>query len=396
MPQSKDKPNDLERENALLRSQRESLQVIQAEKDALQEIYAQSQTRFKTIFEESSLGKKIIDEKLNIIQVNKMLLKILGYDEAELIGRQITEFSPPDHVSKWEKLRKELWLSSDPRTSFSIDTCLVRKDKSIITCHVTSIVFLDNGVRLGYTIVEDITDRIEAERLKKELEDKEHLLELKANEQKRHKELFETIIRTQEEERERIAEQLHNSLGQMLYAVKIKLSQIRLTPGEQQENIATLSEANTLLSDSISECRRTAHHLLPRILNDFGLRDAIEDLSRQFNSTVKFKVDFESLAPIKEKYVEIVIFRIVQELFLNIVKHAAATEANCIVRIDKKAMTIVVHDNGKGLEPGALKKNGIGLSAMKSRVKHMEGTFDISSQAQKGTTVTITLPRRKF
>jgi len=394
MSQHNERITELERENALLKSQIESLNKIQNEKDFLQEEYNNSQNRFKTIFDESSFGNKIIDEELVIIQVNAALMKILGYDKTELLGRKIIEFTHPEFVSEWEKLRIELWSPSNHRTSFSIDTCLIKKDKSVIWCHVTSILFLDNGNCLGYTIFEDITVRKEADRVKDELVKREHLLELKNQEQKQQQELFEVTIRTQEEERERIAEQLHNSLGQMLYTVKLNLAQLKLKEHGDKERIEQVDKVERLLSESIVECRRTSHSLLPALLKDFGLKVAIEDMCGQLNVGIKVKCKFECTNPIQDKYVEVVVFRTIQELLLNVVKHAEATEAFCKVSVSEDSISITVEDNGKGFISTETKGKGIGLSAIKSRIGLMRGNVEISSKINGGTKVAISLGRK--
>lgn len=328
--------------------------------------------------------------------MNERLLEILGYEESELLGNQILKFTHPDFVNEWEKLRKELWCQSNSRSSFSIDTCLIRKNGTVVWCHVTSILFEDNGNRLGYTVVEDVSDRKEAEYIKEELAKREHLLALKDQEHKNQRNLLETVILTQEAERERIAEQLHNGLGQMLYAVKLNLEQFTLSTTAKALDDHMVREAKEMLSRCIMECRRTAHHLLPKVLNDFGLKAAPDDLCRQFHPSINFKFQFERLASIKEKYAEVIIFRIVQELLLNIAKHAKASEGACKVQIGKKQVTITVEDNGKGLMTNPLPKNGLGLSLIRSRIDQMHGSFDISSGPQQGTIITFSIPLSNF
>lgn len=100
----KDAINQLEYELARLRAQVEQTASFQAEKDRLEAEYQRSQQRFRTIFEESVIGKKIIDDQLRIVQANKALLKMLGYDESEMLGRLITDFAHPDFVAHWKKL----------------------------------------------------------------------------------------------------------------------------------------------------------------------------------------------------------------------------------------------------------------------------------------------------
>ena len=392
MLQDNDKLAELERENTFLKSQVESLHKIQGEKDVLLREYNGSQSRFKTILEESSLGNKIINDDLKIIQVNKALVAMLGYADTELVGRKITEFTHPEFVQEWEKLRRELWCSADPHTSFGIDTCLIKKDNSSIWCHVTSIIFFDNDRQLGYTILEDISVREEAKRIKDELIRKEHLLELKSLEKKQQQELFELAIQAQEEERERIAEHLHDSLGQMLYAVKLNLDQfkIKVHGGDKEQ----LERVNKLLTESISECRKVSHDLLPRLLKDFGLDVAIKDMCEQLAPGIKVNCELIGLFPIEDKYVELVVFRTVQELLLNAVEHAKANQVTCKVKIDRHSISVLVDDNGKGF-PSEIKGNGIGLSAIKSRIGLMGGSVEISSKMNQGTKVVITLPREK-
>jgi PAS domain S-box-containing protein len=387
---------ELEKENLSLTDELETLRRNSRESERNQHGHHESLAHYKTIFEESSLGNKIIDSDLKILKVNRKIEEMLGYKEAELVGKQIIAFTPPRLAGTWRRLQKELWLASHPRTSFNIVTCLIRKDGSFVWCQVVSIVFNHQGSRLGYTILEDISERIAAERSKAEMMEKEFSSKLEEQGVKKERELFENIVRTQEEERERIAEQLHNSLGQLLYAVKINLNQVKLKSGVDVRSTMALDEANKLLSESIQECRRTAHYLLPGILTDYGLKEAIATLCRQFQPALFMRFHFTGMSTINEKYAEIVIFRTIQELFLNIVKHAEASQGTCSVHIGDTDLLVTVTDNGKGFDLGEMRKNGIGLSAMKRRIEQMTGTFDISSTLKRGTTVKIALPRRKF
>jgi len=120
--------------------------------------YEQSQIRFRTVFENSPLGQKIITSDLVIRQVNEAVLKMLGYTHtADLVGRKIIEFAHPDHRPDWHELQKRLWEHKLP--SFSLETCLVRADKSSFWCQVHSVLVPDEDGELGYTILEDISER---------------------------------------------------------------------------------------------------------------------------------------------------------------------------------------------------------------------------------------------
>ncbi|HEY0899571.1 MAG TPA: PAS domain-containing sensor histidine kinase [Sphingobacteriaceae bacterium] len=125
------------------------------------ELYKESQIRFRTVFEHSTLGNKIISSDLKIIQVNQALLDMLGYSKEELIGSHILDFAHPAFKNDWFLLQQQLWQRQRP--SFRLETCLQRKDGSYFDCNVTTILFIDEGETFGYTIIEDITERKKTE-----------------------------------------------------------------------------------------------------------------------------------------------------------------------------------------------------------------------------------------
>jgi two-component system sensor histidine kinase VicK len=161
------KLTQLEAENKVLSEDNLHLRSLQSlnedskKRILLEQEYQESQHRFRTIFEQSTFGNKIISSDLNITQVNKALEKMLGYSKEQLVGTKILAYSHPDYINRWHKLQENLWKKQLP--SFQIETCLVRKDGSTMWCSVTSILFQDEGQTLGYTILEDITERKSAE-----------------------------------------------------------------------------------------------------------------------------------------------------------------------------------------------------------------------------------------
>jgi two-component system sensor histidine kinase VicK len=164
----------LQQENARLRSSNQG--TIQRFEEQLgnEQAYQDSQHRFKTVFEQSILGKKIIGEDLRILQVNPALQAMLGYSEKELVSTNILAYSHPHFVHTWHELQKKLWKEKIP--SFGIETCLVRKDGSSFWCKVTSILFTDDGDTLGYTILEDISERKAIEEKVNKLYDSQEIM----------------------------------------------------------------------------------------------------------------------------------------------------------------------------------------------------------------------------
>lgn len=151
---------------ALEKENNELKKAVRSEKKATATAFLESKTIFKTIFESSRLGNKIINRDLTIIEANMAMITLLGFSaKHDLVGKKITDYAPDNRRSDWVILQDKLWQNTTP--FFSLETCLVRADGTIIWCHVTSILFVDNGETLGYTIIEDVTEQYNL-RLQKE------------------------------------------------------------------------------------------------------------------------------------------------------------------------------------------------------------------------------------
>lgn len=372
----------LEEEIRSLRAELAGARSLAQERDRLDREYWDSKKRFETIFNESSLGKKIIDADLRIVRVNQALIDILQYSEKELMGVNILDLSHPDFRENWHALRAELW--GNHRQSFSIDACIIRKDQSSLWCHVTSIIFEDGGHNLGYTVIEDISERKRLEQVEMDLREKELLLQQQA-------EVVKATLNTQERERERIAEGLHNSLGQLLFAAQIELNKV-VNLRDQRESDAALRNARDLLYKSITECRQISHQLMPLVLHDFGLEAAIRAICKDMSGAVNFTCDILLENPKNEKYFEIVVYRLIQELMLNIGKHSEATRGQVSIQESGGEVTITVTDNGKGFDPQAVGCKGIGLSGIRNNVRLLNGRYEIRTAPGNGCVVIVHLP----
>jgi len=239
---------------------------------------------------------------------------------------------------------------------------------------------LDDGVVLT---VENITERKKAEDTIKKMETvQQH-------------ELFKATLDAQEEERKRIAESLHNGLGQILYGAKLTLNDLRLKPGDiWQENYQQIvQDTEKLLTEAINETRRMSHELIPTVLEDFGLKTAIEDICRQFKHVLSISCSFKGLPAKSDQYIEIAVYRIIQELVTNIIKHAGATEASIHIDIDSN-INITVKDNGRGFTNKPGKEDGIGLKTIQGNIKMLNGKLTITSTPGEGSTINITIPNK--
>lgn len=151
----------LKEENLSLKAAQVPLTINSNEQGIPEKKHPESQGRYLGVFENSLLGNKIIASDLKILQVNQSMVELLGFDTKEdIIGKQILEFSHPDFKEDWQLLQEKLWSHKLP--SFSVETCLLRKDGSAFWVNVTSILFIEEGETLGYTLIENIQARKDA------------------------------------------------------------------------------------------------------------------------------------------------------------------------------------------------------------------------------------------
>ena len=202
----------------------------------------------------------------------------------------------------------------------------------------------------------------------------------------------QSLLKGQEEERSRIAKDLHDGLGGLLSGVKLQLGAMKGNLVLTEENGLAFNRVLVNLEDSISEMRRIAHNMMPETLLKFGLPQALQDysdgLSRQQDFTIQ--CEFRGMEKRMDNSTEVVIYRIVQELINNAVKHSGATAILVqIMRHEEEYLNITVEDNGKGFDPGQTGAGSAGLRNIASRVKYLNGKMDIQSEPGRGTSVYI-------
>ena len=202
----------------------------------------------------------------------------------------------------------------------------------------------------------------------------------------------DSMLKGQEEERSRLAKDLHDGLGGLLSGVKFSLSNMKdnliITP----DNMAVFERSLDMIDTSIKELRRVAHNMMPEMLTKFGLDEALKEYCNSINATNLVSVKYQSMGldTRMEKSSEIIIYRIIQELLNNIIKHAAATEAMVQLIKEEGRLSIITEDNGKGFDRALLKNNkGVGLTSIQSRVDYLKGRLEIHSEPGKGTLVNI-------
>ena len=206
----------------------------------------------------------------------------------------------------------------------------------------------------------------------------------------------EAILKGEENERGRLAQDLHDGLGGMLSGIKYALNNMKENLIMTPANAQAFEHSVIMLDNSISEMRRVAHNLMPETLLKFGLDTAMLDFCSEMQLNTKVQVHYQSIG-LKDKPIDqslsVTVYRVTQELLANIVKHSGATRAMVQLGTGEHQLTITVEDNGKGLAEDAIKTaQGIGWKNISSRVHYHKGSINIQSQPDKGTSVLIEFP----
>ncbi len=200
-----------------------------------------------------------------------------------------------------------------------------------------------------------------------------------------------SMMKGEEQERSRIARDLHDGLSSLLAVIKLKFNSVQQEWGPFQGE-GKFEEAMIILDQANKEVRRIAHNMMPEILLKFGLDEAIREFITSLNEVRG--VQFEYVCFGEEcrlgRHRELVLYRVIQELVNNIIKHSGATEAIIQLNQHEDKLTVTVEDNGIGFDPENLNQpSGLGMSNLRSRVEFLNGDLHFSSFPGQGTSVYI-------
>ncbi|WP_035565300.1 PAS domain S-box protein [Hymenobacter sp. IS2118] len=212
-----------------------------------------------------------------------------------------------------------------------------------------------------------------------------------------HKELLLAILQARENERQRLGEVLHNGLGQVLYATKLRLDQLDTPALHALPALAALHQQTaSLLAEAMRQNRTLAHELVPTSLIDFGLAAAVRDVCRDL-STPQLRIQCHTLGeePALPQPVQVTLFRLAQELALNIVRHAGATEALLELETLPGGVSLRAEDNGHGFDPQTVAE-GLGLRTVRNAVALLGGTVAVDSSPAFGTHIRLRIPLPLF
>jgi signal transduction histidine kinase len=221
-----------------------------------------------------------------------------------------------------------------------------------------------------------------------------HVLDELMEERDRIRRLAACVIRAQDDERARIARELHDATAQTMAGVVLQLSVAeRSCPDEVAAT--RLEEIRQMAADALGEVRTLSHSVHPRVLQDLGLRAALDWLARRTRETSGLEVDvvsrgFGEISPTAAS----ALYRVAQEALLNAVRHSSATAVELRLDMDGWHATLQVEDNGVGFQPRdtGSQPPGIGIFSMRERIALVDGVFDIESAPGRGCCIRATVP----
>ncbi len=352
---------------------------ITKRKEAWDFLY-ESEARKKAIMQTSLDGIITINHDGVIVEVNSAAEKMFALGQSKLVGEKILEIIPPSFKDWFHAgLMNSFAGAKGPTQGSRIEMPALRGDGNRFSAEFTISAIMLNGEHPMFTLyIRDITQLQRA------------MSELRA--------LPQRIIKAQEDERSRIAQELHDGINQSIASVKMRLSKVA-TPELKPSTREILHRCDDLLVRVLEENRRIAHNLRPVELDNLGLATACTNLCKQVHARSNIEFDCEMIPVTKrlQPELELNIFRILQEAINNIEKHAQAKQVKVRIRTRQNEIILKIQDDGCGFTPRTVankssRRQGLGLTNMRERALSMGGNCEIKSSLKRGTVVVARFP----
>jgi PAS domain S-box-containing protein len=338
-----------------------------------------SEKNYRELFEDANDAIWTQDLDGEIVIANKASSKVVGYTQEELVGMNIRAFLSPEGLEIARQVGRKLLQGEVLKEPYELQ--LIRKDGTMRVMKLASSLVVRDGQVTGFQhIARDVTEE-------KKMQDNLRFY-------------VQQITRAQEEERLRIARELHDDTTQELVTLSRQLD--TLSDGSEQlpaQAIKRLDELQDRIDGIIKSVRRFSQDLRPSVLDDLGLVAALEsiadDVTERYGIATEVKVSGNQQRLPPEK--ELLLFRIAQEALRNVWRHSRASTAFISVDFGHNKIKITVQDNGQGFQLparlGDLASAGkLGLAGMYERAQLLDGSLELQSAPGKGTTLTIEVP----
>jgi PAS domain S-box-containing protein len=349
-----------------------------AERNRVEAALRESEERYRELFENARDAMYVHDLDGTYVSINHAAEKLSGYTREEIIGHHFSEFIAAEHL---KEVRERFCGKVAQRGETTYEVDVIAKDGRRVPVEVSSRAIYENGVIVGVQgTARDITERKQAQ----------DALQMFSRQ----------LIEAQEEERRRIARELHDQIGQVLTAVKMNLHTVQRVcdDGEAtahlKDNIEAVDEALRLVRDLSVDLR-------PPLLDDLGLVTAlrwyVDRYAKRTGVVADVVVEMQDPNERFSRELETACFRIAQEALTNVARHARATCVLVQLVKDEDSVFLSVKDNGAGFNPETLRKRApraatLGLLGMQERAHAAGGVVEIDSRVSKGTEIRLKLP----
>lgn len=323
---------------------------------------------YSVLVERMQQGAAMMNARGEIVYSNPSLAHLLNMPHETVLGLSLEELIDPTDRHSCQELMRETQLGSSEG-----EMRLRRADGTLISANFSFRLLTRDKSAIG-VLITDLTA------------------------QKHQEELASRLQRMQDEERRRIARELHDSVGQLLVAITMNISSVKYEAHNLSPEVAKLVDDNAAMVNQISDEIRTMSHLLhPPLLDEVGLGSALHWYIDGFakRSKIGAALDVPEKLERLPPAMEIAIFRVVQECLTNIHRHSGSP--TCAVKLaqDEDRLRVEVRDSGRGIPKGKQltlpSSGGVGLRGMQERIRQLGGTLDIDS-SENGTVITATLP----
>jgi PAS domain S-box-containing protein len=349
------------------------------ERKSAEDALHESEKSFRALFEDAYDAIWVHDLEGNIQTVNKAAAELSGYPKEELLGMNVKSFLSDESLNLSREVKDK--LTQHQRLDAPYELRIIRKDGSEATWMVTSNLITVDGEAKGFqNIARDVTQE---KRMRENLRYYLH-----------------QITKAQEEERKRIARELHDDMAQVLGSLSRQLDNfIRKKHGFASNEVLFLKDLQAQLNRGVQVVHRLVQDLRPSLLDDLGLIPALRSLTKSLQESEGIATDLKVLGGERRfsPEVELLLFRIVQEALSNIRRHAQASETQVVIDFAEDRVKLTISDNGRGFElPGGVddfpRSGKLGLAGMQERAQLLGGTLEVRSTPGKGTTLIVEVP----
>jgi len=339
----------------------------------------ESEAKHRDLIEKISEGVITLDGELRVSFVNSAFSNMLGYRTEDLIGRHFTEIPWVDEENMAILIRESEKRKKLQSARYELKTRHKSGRIVDVLASATPMQGPDGEFAGSYTVVTDITEQ---KRLERDLVD-----------------LSARLVDLQEQERRRIAGELHDAIGGALTGMAIELELLSKTPAlEGKPPEPHLLSIRDQIHSTIDMVQRISYELRPAILDDLGLSSAMRWYIDSFRARtgIKARLRISLTEERLPEAIEIALFRITQEALTNVFRHSKAASVSVTLSKRRNSLWLSIKDNGVGFDPDDLtqepQKRGFGLFGIKERLKGVGGRLDLQSEPGKGTRLVATIP----